>query len=143
MKNQKVLELLSRLIADAYSQIVLCPLEEEQALLLSTGRQSPESFFEACRLVFGLNQNKAFETVCIHVTESCEFLLYTLQHDMAGNSADSLIASAENQVAAIGFLAEHAPMDSISDQAMLCSLLSSARLCLKSTQACRRQRPKN
>ncbi|MDY4542511.1 MAG: hypothetical protein SPD88_06925 [Candidatus Ventricola sp.] len=143
MKNQKVLELLSRLIADAYSQIVLCPLEEEQALLLSTGRQSPESFFEACRLVFGLNQNKAFETVCIHVTESCEFLLYTLQHGMAGNSADSLIASAENQVAAIGFLAEHAPMDSFSDQAMLCSLLSPARLCLKSIQARRRQRPKN
>ena len=143
MKNQKVLELLSRLIADAYSQIVLCPLEEEQALLLSTGRQSPESFFEACRLVFGLNQNKAFETVCIHVTESCESLLYALQHGMAGDSADSMIAFAENQVAAIGFLAEHAPMDSISDQAMLCSLLSSARLCLKSIQACRRQRPKN
>lgn len=142
MKTQKALEMLSNLIADAYPQLVLCPLEEEQALLLSAGRQSPESFFEACRLVFGLNQNKAFETVCIHVTESCESLLYALQHDMDGNSADSLIASAEKQVAAIGFLAEHAPMDSISDQAILYSLVSSARLCLKSIQACRRRRIK-
>ena len=143
MKARKALETLSELIVDIYPQIILCPLDEEQALLLNAGRQSPENFFEACRLVFGLNMNRAFETACIHVTESCEFLLYALQHDIAENHADNLIGFVESQVAAIEFLAEHAPISSISDQAMLFSRVSCAQLCLKSLQTYCRKRNKN
>lgn len=134
MKAQKALETLSHLIADAYPQIVLCPLDEEQALLLQAGKQSTADFFLVCRQVFGTNMNSAFQKVCIRVVDDCERLYDAFHASPAMQDHTALIRSASEQFAAIQLLAQYAPVDSLYEKAALSNYALCAGSCYRDLQ---------
>ena len=129
MKSGNTLHTLAALIADMYDKIVLCPLDDERDLLISAGEQDAETFFEICHQVFGTNMLRAFHQACIYVIGYCDFLHDHFEDYLAENSIELYIADAEELVDAAEFLAEHTPVDSFSEKAMLSNRTACARFC--------------
>lgn len=127
MKSNTILRDLSELMAKTYNKIVLCPLDDERDLLLSAGEKDPETFFESCHQVFGLNMIRAFHEVCIFVTGYCDFLHNTFDDYITDSNAELYISYAGDLVDAIEFLSEHAPIDAYTEKAMLSNRAGCAR----------------
>ena len=118
MKKEKILLKLSELIVEAYDMVVLAPLDDERRFLLDAGKKSEEEFFDACHQVFGMNTDRAYETVIANVFDYCEFLHDTFDTYENQNDLWTLIQSADKMTSAAEYLSEHAPIESVSDKAL-------------------------
>lgn len=131
MLIDSVLRSAAQLLAYIYNEIMLCPLSEEYELLLRAGNQSAEDLFDACRCVFGSNMNTAFLKTCVYMTNYCDSLFEHADELFQESNVDIIMDHTDVNVAAIEYLAEHAPIDSIEEKARLYNLSYHSRFCYK------------
>lgn len=129
MPNDPVLRSAAELLAYIYDDIFLCPLSEERELLLSAGGKSAEAFFDICQSVFGVNTNIAFRKICVYMANYCDSLLDHADELFQESNVSTIIDNTNVNIAAVEYIAQYAPIDSIEEKACLDSLADHSRFC--------------
>jgi len=127
MPKNSVLRSVTEILAYIYDDIVLCPLSEERALLLTAGNESAESLLNTCHQVFGANIGIAIRKACIYMVNDCDSLIEHADELFQENNADIIICNASENVTAVEYLAEHVSVDSIEERAFLSNLAQHSR----------------
>lgn len=138
MSNDFVLQSAAELLAYIYNDIMLCPLSQEHDLILHAGNQSDEDLFDVCHCVFGSNMSIALRKACTYISNYCDSLLEHADELFQESHADIIMDNAGMHIAAVEYLAQYAPVDSIEEKAVLDSLAYHSRSCYN--HLCKRYR---